>query len=458
MNRTVHFIQLGCDKNRVDGEVMLGLLSEAGYEVTADAEKAEAIIVNTCGFIREAVQESIEHVLEAAAQKANGACKALIVAGCMAARYKDEILDEIPEADAFVNVADYGEIVTVLEDALRKNGCAEVNNNDTPTEGRLDEARWNELRLAGRKLTGMPHIAYVKIAEGCDNSCTYCTIPSIRGGYVERPFELIVDECKRLADDGAKELVLVAQDSARYSRIADLLRALSQIDGVAWIKLMYAYPEHITGGLIDALASSDKICKYIDMPIQHASNGVLKRMGRRGTKAGLLDVITRLRERIPGIALRTTLMVGFPGETEEEYNELVEFVKAVRFDRLGVFAYSREDGTPAAKMKRQVKQAEAAARRDKLMLLQQGIHREKQQAFIGETVTVMADKATESVEDGQADYPAPFKWIGRTGRDAIEADAVVTFTVKPGVFVKPGDLVRVRITAADEYDLLGEML
>jgi ribosomal protein S12 methylthiotransferase len=464
MNKTVHFIQLGCDKNRVDGEVMLGLLNEAGYEMVAEAENAGAIIVNTCGFIREAVQESIEHVLEAAAQKANGACKALIVAGCMAARYKDEILNEIPEADAFVNVADYSKIVTVLEDALRKNGAdwltetkPEQADNDPLTGADMDGARWNELRLAGRKLTGMPHIAYVKIAEGCDNSCTYCTIPSIRGGYAERPFELIVDECKRLADDGAKELVLVAQDSARYSRIADLLRALSQIDGVAWIRLMYAYPEHITDELIDALASGDKICRYIDMPIQHASDGVLKRMGRRGTKAGLIDVITRLRENIPGIALRTTLIVGFPGETEEEYNELVEFVKAVRFDRLGVFAYSREDGTPAAKMKRQVKQAEAAARRDKLMLLQQEIHREKQQAFIGKDITVMVDKAAENAEDERPDYPAPLRWVGRTSRDAIEADAVVTFTAKPGAAIKPGDLVTVHVTAADEYDLRGEM-
>jgi ribosomal protein S12 methylthiotransferase len=247
--------------------------------------------------------------------------------------------------------------------------------------------------------------------------------------------------------------VLVAQDSARYSRIADLLRALSQIDGVVWIRLMYAYPEHINDELIDALASSEKICKYVDMPIQHASDGVLKRMGRRGTKAGLFEVITKLRDKIPGIALRTTLIVGFPGETEDEYNELTEFVKTVRFDRLGVFVYSREDGTPAAKMKHQVKQAEATARRDKLMLLQQQIHREKQQDFIGENVTVMVDKAAEAADDATS-----VKWIARTSRDAIEADAVVMFTAKPGAFVKPGDLVTVRVTAADEYDLLGEMI
>ncbi len=463
--KTIHFIQLGCDKNRVDGEVMLGLLAEAGYEATAEVSEADAIIVNTCGFIREAVQESIEHVLEAASQKAEGSCKALIVAGCMATRYKDEILKEIPEADAFVNVKDYGSIVNVLEEALRKNGgisavsqaegkTAESNKLKTATDNSaeinqvsvLTEARWNELRLAGRRVTSMPHIAYVKIAEGCDNSCTYCTIPAIRGGYAERPLELIIDECKRLAADGARELVLVAQDTARYSRIAELLRALSQIDGLAWIRLMYAYPEHITDELIGALASGGKICPYIDMPIQHASDGVLKRMGRSGTKAGLVDVIARLRKRIPGITLRTTLMVGFPGETEAEFNELADFVREARFDRLGVFAYSREDGTPAAKMKRQVKQAEAAARRDKLMRLQQEIHREKQQAYVGQTVTVMVD----SVNEGSA--------TGRTARDAIEADAVVAFSLKPDAPVTSGELVSVRVTAADEYDLQGEML
>jgi ribosomal protein S12 methylthiotransferase len=437
----VFFITLGCDKNRVDGEVMTGTLSEAGFILTPNAKEADAIIVNTCGFIRDAVQESIETILELAEHKKTSRCRVLVVAGCMAQRYRDEILKEITEADAVIGVTDYLTCVQVVHKLLEQSTAAPGIL--------LTEADIIRCRIAGRSANNNPHTAYVKIAEGCDNRCTYCTIPSIRGVYISRPFDDIADECRRLAETGAKELILVAQDTARYGtdvygkpRLHELLREITRIPGLTWVRLMYANPEHITPELLQALALP-KMAPYLDMPVQHSQNDVLKRMGRKSTRAGLIRLIKEIRAAVPGIAIRTTILTGFPGETEEAFNELCEFLKEIKFERLGVFGYSPEDGTPAARMKELIKPDEIQARRDKLMRLQQEIHIVKQKNLIGEMIDVMTDTVNE---DGS--------YTGRSPWDAPEVDCVVTFTAMAGIV--PGQLVRVLVTQADEYDLCGK--
>ena len=443
MDKTVYLVTLGCDKNRVDGEVMLGRLVSTGkFAPTDDPGKAHVIIVNTCGFIKEATQESIDTILEMISYKSNldAPCSALVIVGCMSERYREETKAEIPEADAVLGVKDTDTIVDVVSDILGME--RPVNAGDEIST-----------RFASRPYVYAGHVAHVKISDGCDNACTYCTIPSIRGPYQSRPMEDIVKECAGLLEAGAVELVLVAQDTALYGvdlygkqRLHELLKAIADLPKRPWVRLMYAYPEHITPEIIQAMAELPNVCKYIDMPIQHSETSVLKRMGRQSTRDGLLALISTLREKIPGIALRTTLMVGFPGETVEDFKALYNFVEEAQFDRLGVFPYSREEGTPAATMPQQVKDEVKHKRRDRLMRLQQGIHYQKQWAKVGTIVNVMIDEATE---DG--DY------TGRTEHDAYEVDAIVRVAAK-GRQLKPGDIVKVKITAADEYDLMGVLV
>jgi ribosomal protein S12 methylthiotransferase len=437
------------------------------------------------------VDESIEAILTLAEHKRNGACRRLIVTGCMAERYRDEITKEIPETDAVLGVREFHRIAEVISNgpedgtALGRTGRNAVKNTDIP-----GQPEWNpsdaEAFFEKRLLLPVPHTVPVKIADGCDNRCAYCTIPAIRGPYRSRPFESIVNECAKLAGRGARELVLVAQDTALYGtdlygrpRLHELIGEIASIRDLTWLRLMYAYPEHVTADIIRSFAENEKICRYLDMPVQHSNEAVLKRMGRKGTAEGLRALIAEWRERVPGIILRTTLMTGFPGETEEEFGHLVRFAEEMRFDRLGVFAYSREDGTTAAGMKPQINSGVKKARRDRLMKLQREIHREKQAALVGQVLTVMVDAVTE--EDGA------YRYEGRSYRDAPETDTAVLFSAGKVLFepdglptgsgasytprgrpVKypsegerrfgPGDMAEVRITGHDDYDLFGEAM
>ena len=435
---SVYLVSLGCDKNRVDGETMIGILRMGGYSVVHDPAKAQAIIVNTCGFIKDAVQESIDLVLELSEHKTGGGCRALIIVGCMAQRYKTEIHASIPEADVVIGVGEYENIANVVESLI-----------GAPSRKRKPQAE-EISRIAARSDDITPHIAYVKIAEGCDNHCTYCTIPSIRGPYKSRHMEDILEECHQLVAAGARELVLVAQDTALYGidiygekRLPELLRKLAESSGATWIRLMYAYPEHITEELVDTMAELPQVCKYIDMPIQHSEDRIIKRMGRAGSKNKLVDIITKLRKKMPDIAIRTTLIVGFPGETSRDFDNMKKFVADMRFDRLGVFPYSREEGTPAAAMPKQVRESTKFARLEKIMDLQQGIHFEKQKSYVGKILPVMVDAQDETGE-----------YTGRTQSDAYEVDATVIFT--SGLQLEQGVVCQVEILGSDHYDLRGK--
>jgi len=430
----VYLVSLGCDKNRVDGEVMIGTLRNAGYKVSNEPDQADAIIINTCGFIRDAVQESIDMVLELAAYKKEGNCRALVIVGCMAERYRKEIEETIPEADLIIGVGEYEKISGALGELL---------NFGLLVKGFSDPYL---LRLAAREDDAIPHVAYVKISEGCDNCCTYCTIPAIRGAYRSRKPESILEECKMLVDAGAKELVLVAQDTALYKGLPELLREISTKTDAKWIRLMYAYPEHITQELITAMAEIPQVCKYIDMPIQHSETSVLQRMGRHGNREALLDLIRDLREKIPDIAIRTTLMVGFPGETAQDFKNMYDFAQEVKFDRMGVFPYSQEEGTPAATMPNQVKDGMKQSRMKRLMELQQKIHFAKQESYVGQTMSVIIDAKDDHSDD----------YVGRTQYDAHEVDAVVYVNAAAAKKLSPGQIVNVRITQAENYDLRGE--
>ena len=458
---SLYLLTLGCDKNRVDGEVMLGRLVATGaFSPITDPGLADVIIVNTCGFIREATQESINAILEMAAYKsdAKAPCRALIVTGCMSERYREETKADIPEADAVLGVKDTDTIAEVVAEILG------IEISVMPKDSNLS-------RASSSPYIHNRHIAHIKISDGCNNACAYCTIPSIRGPYKSRPIEDILTECQLMLDASARELVLVAQDTALYGvdlygepRLHELLHAIAKLPQQPWIRLMYAYPEHITREIIQAMADLPNVCKYIDMPIQHSETEVLKRMGRKSTRESLLALISNLRESIPGIALRTTLMVGFPGETVENFRGLYNFAKEVKFDRLGVFPYSREEGTKAATMPKQVKEPVKHTRRDRLMRLQQRIHYEKQQAKIGCIMDVIIDEVSDAHNipaSGNFNNEQYVKvnsdkiYIGRTEHDAYEVDAVVRFTAPDNSQLKPGDIVKVTITEADEYDLQG---
>ena len=435
------FISLGCDKNLADSEEMLGLLTGNGHEIVDSEEEADAIVVNTCCFIHDAKEESVNTILEMAEYKKAGTCKVLIVTGCMAQRYKEEITQEIPEVDAVLGTTSYGDIVKALNEAQAGNVFQEFRDiNDLPED-------------SGRRvITTGGHFGYLKIAEGCDKHCTYCIIPSLRGKFRSVPEERLLKQAEYMASQGVKELILVAQETTVYGTdlygkktLHILLKKLCQIKGIRWIRVLYCYPEEIYDELIQVMKEEKKICHYLDLPIQHASDRILRRMGRRTFKAQLVEIITKLRREIPDIVLRTSLITGFPGETEEDHQELMEFVDEMEFDRLGVFTYSPEEGTPAETMEGQVPEELKEERRDEIMELQQEISLEKGNYRIGQELLVMI----EGKVSGESAY------IARTYGDAPKVDGYMF--VQTGELLVTGDFAKVRVTGAMEYDLIGEL-
>ena len=433
------FVSLGCDKNLVDSEDMLGVLTRAGHEIVDDENEAEAIIINTCCFIHDAKEESVETILEMAEYKKAGTCKVLIVTGCMAQRYKQEIIEEIPEVDAVLGTTSYGEILKAVEEAVAGRHYQEYKDIDylVPDQGK-------------RVLTTGGHFAYLKIAEGCDKHCTYCIIPKLRGKFRSVPMERLIRQAEELAEQGVKELILVAQETTLYGKdlygeksLHRLLKELCKVKGIRWIRILYCYPEEIYDGLIQTMKEEPKICHYLDIPIQHASDAVLKRMGRRTTRKELTEKIQKLREEIPDIVLRTTLITGFPGETEEDHETLMEFVDEMEFDRLGVFTYSAEEDTPAASMEGQIPEEVKEERRDALMELQQEVSYDKGTERIGQELLVMI----EGKVSGESAY------IARTYGDAPKVDGYIF--VQTGELLVTGDFAKVRVTGAMEYDLIG---
>lgn len=435
------FVSLGCDKNLVDSELMLGLLTRDGYTFTDDEQEAEVIVINTCCFINDAREESINTILEMAELKKSGSCKALIVAGCLAQRYKQEIIDEIPEVDGILGTSSYDEISAVLKKALGGESVSCFHDlNSLP------------LVEMPRVVTTGGHYAFLKIAEGCDKHCTYCIIPSLRGNFRSIAMERLIEEAAHLAEQGVRELILVAQETTVYGKdlygrkaLPELLHKLAEIPGIYWIRIQYCYPEEITDELIEAIKTEEKVCHYLDIPIQHASDRILKRMGRRTSQKQLRDIIEKLRREIPDIALRTTMIAGFPGETEEDHEEVMMFVDEMEFERLGVFAYSAEEDTPAASFPDQIPEEIKEARRDEIMELQQDIAFYKSDSMVGRVLDVM-------IEGKVADEPA---YVGRTYMDAPNVDGYI-FVSSPELFMS-GDFVRVRVTGSNDYDLIGEV-
>lgn len=436
------FISLGCDKNLVDTEVMLGLLASRGYEMTDDEEQADIVVINTCCFIHDAKEESIQNILEMAELKKDGRIKALIVTGCLAQRYRQEILDEIPEVDEVLGTTAYDKILDAVDEAL--SGRHSVILSDLEALPLPDTKRL---------VTTGGHFAYLKIAEGCDKHCTYCIIPKIRGEFRSVPMERLIREAQELADQGVKELILVAQETTLYGKdlygeksLHRLLRELCKISGLRWIRILYCYPEEIYDDLIQTIKEEPKICNYLDLPIQHASDGILKRMGRRTSKQELVDIIGKLRSEIPDICLRTTLITGFPGETQEQHEELMDFIDEMEFERLGVFTYSPEEDTPAAVMPGQIDEEVKLDRQAELMELQQEIAFDNAQEMIGREVLVM-------VEGKVADENA---YVGRTYRDAPNVDGLIFINTDEELL--SGDFAQVKVTGAVDYDLIGELL
>ena len=436
------FISLGCDKNLTNTEEMLGLLTSKGYEMTNDETEADIIVVNTCCFIHDAKEESIQNILEMARYKEEGNLKALIVTGCLAERYRQEIIDEIPEVDAVLGTSSYDKILEAIDSALEGQSMVVMDSLD-----RLPKVE------AKRQITTGGHFAYLKIAEGCDKYCTYCIIPKIRGRFRSVPMEQLIQEAKDLADQGVKELILVAQETTIYGKdlygqksLHRLLKELCKISGIYWIRILYCYPEEIYDELIQVMKEEPKICHYLDLPIQHANNEILKRMGRRTSKQELIDIIGKLRKEIPDICLRTTLITGFPGETQEQYEELYCFVNEMEFDRLGVFTYSQEEDTPAAKMEHQIPEDVKEDRQAELMELQQEIAFEAAENMEGREMYVL-------IEGKVADEPV---YVGRSYRDAPNIDGLVF--VETGEELLSGDFAKVKIKGALEYDLIGGLV
>ena len=442
------FVSLGCDKNLVDTEVMLGLLAKKGHQMIDDETQADIVIVNTCCFIHDAKEESIQTILEMAQLKETAVLKKLIVTGCLAQRYKEEILEEIPEVDAVLGTTSYDEIAEVIDGLF----------SDSPMERAdarmiMKDVDYLPETQKGRLVTTGGHFAYLKIAEGCDKHCTYCIIPKIRGNFRSVPMEELIDEAKELADQGVKELILVAQETTLYGKdiygeksLPRLLKALCKIQGLRWIRILYCYPEEITDELIQVIKEEPKICHYLDLPIQHASDAILKRMGRKTSKEQLISIIGKLREEIPDITLRTTLITGFPGETDEQHEELMAFVDEMEFDRLGVFTYSQEEDTPAASMEDQIDEEVKKDRQEELMELQQDIVFDRNEDLIGEEMLVM-------IEGKVADENA---YVGRTYRDAPNVDGLIF--VNTDEELVSGDFAKVKVTGAMDYDLIGELL
>ena len=457
--KNVLFVSLGCDKNLVDSEKMLGLLNEAGYRVAQEESEADAIVVNTCCFIHDAKEESVETILEMAEWKKKGRLKALIVTGCMAQRYQDEIQQEIPEVDAVIGTTGYTEIVPILDEILAE---AEASQKEAAVEEPKEKSFVNccpsidllPASLADKRVvTTGGYTAYLKIAEGCNKRCTYCIIPYIRGHYRSFPMEDLLEEARKLAEGGVKELILIAQETTVYGMdcygrkaLPELLTKLGEIEGIEWIRILYCYPEEITDELIAVMKKEKKICHYLDIPIQHSEDTILKRMGRRTNRAELVSLVEKLRKEIPDIVLRTTLITGFPGETEEEFKNMVDFVDSMEFDRLGVFPYSAEEGTKAAEMDGQITEEVKESRRDEIMALQQEISADKAASRIDDEMSVLIEGYL--YEDDI--------YIGRTYMDAPKVDGNVFVRAEEELI--SGDIVPVRITGANEYDLMGDVI
>ena len=457
--KNVLFVSLGCDKNLVDSEKVLGLLNEAGYRVAQEESEADAIVVNTCCFIHDAKEESVETILEMAEWKKKGRLKALIVTGCMAQRYQDEIQQEIPEVDAVIGTTGYTEIVPILDEILAE---AEASQKEAAVEEPKEKSFVNccpsidllPASLADKRVvTTGGYTAYLKIAEGCNKRCTYCIIPYIRGHYRSFPMEDLLEEARKLAEGGVKELILIAQETTVYGMdcygrkaLPELLTKLCEIEGIEWIRILYCYPEEITDELIAVMKKEKKICHYLDIPIQHSEDTILKRMGRRTNRAELVSLVEKLRKEIPDIVLRTTLITGFPGETEEEFKNMVDFVDSMEFDRLGVFPYSAEEGTKAAEMDGQITEEVKESRRDEIMALQQEISADKAASRIDDEMSVLIEGYL--YEDDI--------YIGRTYMDAPKVDGNVFVRAEEELI--SGDIVPVRITGANEYDLMGDVI
>lgn len=442
MEYKVFFETLGCAKNQVDSEVMIGLLNQNSYVMTSAPERADIIVVNTCGFIESAKAESVETILEMAAYKETGHCKMLVVTGCLAERYADDLQAEMPEVDVFVGTGSFDEIIPVIDRALKGEGVI-IQKGDI-------NKQFSE--LLPRILTTPTHMAYLKIAEGCDNCCTYCIIPKLRGAYRSRRFEDVVFEAKYLVSQGVKELIIIAQDITRFGedlygkyRLADLLRELNTIEGLKWIRLQYCYPDIVDEALVMAIAECDKVAKYIDIPIQHCNDRILKLMNRKTSKASIVNLIEMLRKHIPDVVIRSTLITGFPGETEAEFEELLTFVRDMKIDKLGAFAYSLEEGTAAANLPEHLEDDVKAQRRDLILEIQMHISQEKMMSYVGKTLEVLIEETVP----GEAIY------IGRTQYDAPEIDGVVYVHTSAQLAI--GNFVSVLITDAMEYDLIGEM-
>jgi ribosomal protein S12 methylthiotransferase len=442
--KKVGLVNLGCPKNQVDAEVMLGRLRAAGYEVTPDAAEAEVIVVNTCGFIDAAKEESVDALLDAARLKESGHLKTLVATGCLAQRYGKELSDAIPELDALVGTGEEGHLTDLLPGLASAPPLIQIGAPGGATDGR------------GRLRVGPPHSAYLKIAEGCSKRCAFCIIPHLRGDLASRPLEDIVAEAKELAAQGVVEVNLISQDTTNYGvdrygkkRLADLVAALSDVDGIQWLRLLYTYPTDYTDRLLDALAESDKVVPYIDLPLQHAADSVLKRMHRTGTRDRLEALVARIRQKIPGVALRSSFIVGFPGETDAEFEDLRRFVAEQRFDHLGVFTYSHEEGTPAHAMKDDVPAEEKAARRDALLAMQADISAEKMRALVGKRVPVLVDglsKETDLLLEGRMPTQAP------------DIDGVVYINDTDDREFAAGQIVEVEITEAHTYDVVGRVV
>mgnify|MGYP001016133699 FL=1 len=439
MPESVSVVTLGCEKNLVDSEIVSGLLHERGYRLVDRPEDATVVIVNTCAFIDAAKEESVQTILELAELKKTSRLKALIVAGCLAQRYKEELLTEMPEIDGVVGTGDFVRMADIVDEALRGRRPAYIGNPVYAYE-----------ELLPRRLSTPKYTAYVKIAEGCDNNCTFCSIPLMRGGFRSRRMETIVDEVKRLAEQGVKEISLIAQDTTNYGadlyeahKLPELLQRVSEVPGIAWVRLHYAYPGFFTDELIDVFASNPKICKYVDMPLQHSEDRILKLMRRPGRQRDVRELVAKIRARIPDVALRTSIIVGFPGETEEDFGRLCDFVREMKFDRLGVFTYSREEDTPAARLPDQVPEDIKEYRAHALMEVQREVARENAAKYVGRTLDVLLERYDE--KSGV--------YVGRSQYDAPEVDGDVYVS---GIKAKIGDIVKVRITHAYEYDLSGE--
>lgn len=439
MSCKVGMVSLGCPKNQVDAELMLSRLHDAGYYITNDESSADVVIVNTCGFIDDAKKEAIENILELAALKNEGKIKGIVVTGCLAERFRDEVQNELPEIDVVLGIGENNNICEAVEAALGGGHYSRFSD------------KLNLCMEGGRVLTTPKYTAYLRTSDGCDNCCTYCTIPKIRGRFRSRKMEDIIDEAKNLAARGVKEIILIAQDTTNYGsdlygepKLAELLDELCKVDGIAWIRMLYTYPDLISDKLLDTMAKQSKVLNYLDIPLQHCNGDILKAMNRTGNRESLTALMSHIREKLPDVVIRTTFITGFPGETEEQFNELCEFVNDVKFDRLGCFAYSAEEGTIAAAMDGQIEDSVKARRAEVIMDAQRRIVDEKNQSRIGETVTVLVE--------GYDDYIKC--WYGRSEGDAPDIDAKVFFATN-GKKLNIGDFVPVEINDTIEYDLLG---